>query len=114
MSVDATLPWTNCVTLFKAVGFDKVETFIASGNMLFVSPWQDAKAVEEKIEKHLRQSVGYEVKRSQGREIYWLCKRKQSDSKFVNSIFEKKVNRRVTFRGLTTIAKLSAKYGFVA
>ena len=61
MSVDATLPWTNCVTLFKAVGFDKVETFIASGNMLFVSPWQDAKAVKEKIEKHLQQSLGYEV-----------------------------------------------------
>src|SRR5437660_11638741 len=99
MSVEATLPWTNCVTLFKAVGFDKVETFIASGNMLFVSPWQDSKAVKEKIEKHLRQSLGYEVKRSHGREIYCLCKRKQSDSKFLNSIFEKTLTGEWHFAG---------------
>jgi len=49
-----------------------------------------------------------------GQEVYWLGKRKQSESKFSNSVFEKKANRRVTFRGLGTIAKLSAKYEFAA
>jgi len=117
-----------------------------SGNVLFVWPWQGAKAVEEKIEKHLRQSLDYEVKtfirteseigaiarykpftesqrnsagalcvgfltevlgpeekralmalRSEinefhvhGREVYWLCKRKQSESQFFEFSFREK------------------------
>ena len=49
-------------TLFEAVGFSDVETFIASGNVIFDSKSKDTQALERKIEKHLQQSLGYEVK----------------------------------------------------
>ena len=45
-----------------------------------------------------------------GREVYWLCKTGQSDSKFSNAVLEKAVRMQATFRGMNTIRKLSAKY----
>ena len=47
--------------LFEAVGFLNVETFIASGNVIFDSKSASAASLERKIEKHLLQSLGYEV-----------------------------------------------------
>lgn len=44
-----------------------------------------------------------------GREVYWLCKVGQSESKFSNVVFEKATKARVTFRGANTVAKLAAK-----
>ena len=46
-----------------------------------------------------------------GREVYWLCDKKQSESKFSNAVFEKTMGIRVTFRGGNTVAKLAAKAG---
>jgi uncharacterized protein (DUF1697 family) len=45
-----------------------------------------------------------------GREVYWLCRKKQSESTFSNVRFEKVLNARTTFRGVNTIVKLAAKY----
>jgi uncharacterized protein (DUF1697 family) len=47
--------------LFEALGYGDVETFIASGNVIFQAPVEDARALEQRIEAHLRQSLGYEV-----------------------------------------------------
>ncbi len=47
--------------MFEALGFANVETFIASGNVIFALPSKSAKALEKKIEKHLHESLGYEV-----------------------------------------------------
>lgn len=47
--------------MFEALGFANVETFIASGNVIFASASKNAKALEKKIEKHLHESLGYEV-----------------------------------------------------
>jgi uncharacterized protein (DUF1697 family) len=47
--------------LFEQVGYGDVETFIASGNVIFRSPTEDTRALEQRIEAHLRQSLGYEV-----------------------------------------------------
>ena len=47
--------------LFKALAFANVETFIASGNVIFDSKSGDPKVLERKIEKHLRETLGYEV-----------------------------------------------------
>ena len=152
--------------LFEALGFNDVETFIASGNVIFASNSKDAGALVRKIEDYLRKSLGYEVKtflrteselaviakhapfethelqsagavcvgflaepltaearkllmalRSEiddfhvhGREVYWLCKLKQSESKFSNKLFEKTVKVGVTFRGINTVARLATKY----
>ena len=49
-------------SLFEAIGLAKVETFIASGNVIFDSKSKDAPALERKIEKHLQATLGYEVK----------------------------------------------------
>ena len=152
--------------LFEALGLKDVETFIASGNVIFTAPSMSIAALPQRIEDHLRKSLGYEVKvfvrtesevaaiaqykpfedahlRSaqalnvaflaaplgaearkslmalrteiddfhvSGREVYWLCKRKQSESTFSNARFEKTLGVRSTFRGLNTVVKLSAKY----
>ena len=48
-------------SLFEAMGFANVETFIASGNVIFDSKSGNTKALERKIEKHLRETLGYEV-----------------------------------------------------
>jgi uncharacterized protein (DUF1697 family) len=45
-----------------------------------------------------------------GREVYWLCCKKQSESTFSNNAFEKALKLRTTFRGIKTIKKLAAKY----
>ncbi len=151
---------------FEALGFDKVETFIASGNVIFHSPTEDAGTLEQTIESHLHKSLGYEVKtfvrtgpelaaigryepferlaiqsagalvvgfladrmvpeaeaalmalktdvddfHVQGREIYWFCKVRQSESKVSNALFEKRVKVRSTFRNVNTVARLVAKY----
>ena len=48
--------------LFVALKFTKVETFIASGNVIFDSPSKSVGALEKKIEGHLLKELGYEVR----------------------------------------------------
>jgi uncharacterized protein (DUF1697 family) len=48
-------------SLFEAMGFSNVETFIASGNVIFDSKISSAKALENKIEKSLEANLGYKV-----------------------------------------------------
>jgi uncharacterized protein (DUF1697 family) len=153
---------------FDAIGLKDVETFIASGNVVFTAPPGKTTSLERKIEKRLHQSLGYEVRtfirteaevaaiagykpfadahlRSaqalnvaflgdplepaavkllmamrtsiddfhvNGREMYWLCRKKQSESTFSNARFEKALGGRATFRGVKTIVKLAAKYSW--
>src|SRR6266571_5452163 len=46
---------------FATMGFANVETFIASGNVIFESKSKDSIALQRQIEKHLHKAVGYEV-----------------------------------------------------
>jgi uncharacterized protein (DUF1697 family) len=150
---------------FESLGLAKVETFIASGNVIFDSR-AGAGALESKIEKRLAATLGYDVhtfirtpreiaaiasytpfspavmksakalnvafirepmgaelaKRlallktemddfhTNAREVYWVCKRKQSESKFSNALFERKLGISATFRGLNTVQRLAALY----
>jgi uncharacterized protein (DUF1697 family) len=152
--------------LFEALGFKSVETFIASGNVIFESRSTDTRAMERRVEDRLLKALGHEVetfirteaevsaiarykpfKASQvqsagafcvgflaepltaegrkslmalktdiddfhvnGREVYWLCRKRQSESTFSNVRFEKLTKARVTFRGVNTVAKLATKY----
>jgi uncharacterized protein (DUF1697 family) len=154
---------------FEAIGLKDVETFIASGNVVFTAPSGKLTALERRIEARLRQWLGYEVLtfiRTQaevaaiagykpfrdaqlrsalslnvgflagpltpaaakslmamrtdiddfhlnGREMYWLCRKRQSESTFSNVRFEKTLDSRATFRGVKTIVKLAAKYSWV-
>ena len=152
--------------LFESLGFSNVETFIASGNVVFETTSKNAQALEREIEKSLREALGYEVstfirtdaelaaianykpfgqaeldgavalniafladglddKSSQrlmtlrtdiddfhihGREIYWLCRQKQSGSKISNAVLEKAIGQKSTLRGANTVQKMAAKY----
>ena len=152
--------------VFESLGFSNVETFIASGNVVFDTRSKNLKALESKIEKGLRDALGYEVAtflrteselaaiaeykpfppsqletavalnvgllagevddearerflglktdvddfHVNGREVYWLCLKKQSESRLSNTVFEKKLGAKATFRGINTINRLAAKY----
>jgi uncharacterized protein (DUF1697 family) len=153
--------------LFESLGLSNVETFIASGNVIFDAPAESAQTLEEKIESHLRDSLGYEVatfirsvseladiadyrpfataeldKESNSlyiaflrsppggeaeeslsafrtqiddfhvheREIYWLCRKKSSESAFSGAILEKTIGMPATMRNATTVRRLVAKY----
>lgn len=154
-------------SLFAGLGFTKVETFIASGNVIFNSNSRSTKALEKKIEASLRESLGYEVAtfiRStselaevagykpfpdvelnaagnslyigfmasdpgnaakerllllatklndfhlHGRELYWLCRSKLSQSEISGAMLAKALGTPATLRNSTTIKRLAAKY----
>jgi uncharacterized protein (DUF1697 family) len=46
---------------FEALGFSQVETFIASGNVLFTAASRSAAALEKRIATHLAKALGYDV-----------------------------------------------------
>jgi uncharacterized protein (DUF1697 family) len=46
-----------------------------------------------------------------GREVYWLCRKRQSDSSISNAAFQKALGGiSTTVRGLNTVRKMAAKY----
>ena len=47
--------------LFVELGFRDVETFIASGNVIFTSPSKSLKALEQRIERRLSEALDYDV-----------------------------------------------------
>lgn len=48
-------------TLFEELALPRVETFIASGNVLFDAPSAKHASLETRIERQLAQALGYEV-----------------------------------------------------
>jgi uncharacterized protein (DUF1697 family) len=154
-------------SLFEPLGFANVETFIASGNVIFDSKTTNAKSLERKIEKHLEKSLGYPVTtfvRSVAeldaiahhqpfskaeltangntlficfvtdrptddvvkkllllssavdafhvneREVYWLYRRNNGESKFYGPLLEKVLGMQTTVRNANTIRRIAAKY----
>jgi uncharacterized protein (DUF1697 family) len=49
-----------------------------------------------------------------GRDVYWLCRTGQGQSVFNLQKFERALGARGSFRGMNTITRLVAKYGFGA
>lgn len=47
--------------IFESLGFDNVQTFIASGNVVFESASQKITSLEKKIASRLEKELGYEV-----------------------------------------------------
>jgi len=47
--------------LFEKMGFEKVETFIASGNVVFETKFKTVDVSKKKIETELEKSLGYKV-----------------------------------------------------
>jgi len=47
--------------LFAEVGLSEVETFIASGNVIFSTAAKAMAPLEQKIEAHLKKALGYDV-----------------------------------------------------
>jgi uncharacterized protein (DUF1697 family) len=150
---------------FEALDLANVETFIASGNVIFDTAARTPAALERKIEKHLLARLGYEVAtfirspaelasvakvppysarelgppgfmlyiaflgakpsaeavkklaafendvdefRVEGREVYWLCRKRFSESKFSGARLEKTLGMPATIRNVTTVRKIAA------
>ncbi|SPE35214.1 conserved hypothetical protein [Candidatus Sulfopaludibacter sp. SbA3] len=152
--------------LFTGLGFSAVETFIASGNVIFQCKSGKAGDLEKRIAGHLETNLGYPVAtflrndkelgaitvyqpfaeeavrtagafcvgflaepmgspqrealmnlqtdidtfHVHGREIYWLCRKRQHESTISNAFLDRKLKVPFTFRNTTTVAKLAAKY----
>lgn len=47
--------------LFESLGFSNIETFIASGNVIFETSSKNSLALEKKIADHLEKELGYAV-----------------------------------------------------
>jgi uncharacterized protein (DUF1697 family) len=56
-----TIRMSGLRTSFEALGFDKVETFIASGNVVFDSTEGDDEKLERVIERALEAEYGYPI-----------------------------------------------------
>lgn len=151
--------------LFEELKLANVETFIASGNVIFDATVKDTATVERRIEMHLERALGYEVgtfiraaddvaavatyqpfepdPRMQalsviflraplntsahdglmtcctdlddfhvhGREAYWLCRTRTSDSKITGARLERMIGAPFTVRNITTVRKLTEKHG---
>jgi uncharacterized protein (DUF1697 family) len=151
---------------FEAAGFSNVDTFIASGNVIFDTKAKAGPALEAKIEAALKKALGYDVptfvrsldevvtaaeravfseqdvaaagallvgllkapvdpgaqKRLDaidptqhrftiaGRELYWLCKVKQSETKLTPGQIERALGGATTMRAISSIRKLAAKH----
>lgn len=160
-----TVTMATLKSLFEALGLRSVETFIASGNVIFDTDRSPDAALEAVIADHLAAHLGFPVATflrtdaelaavaacrpfdapamaaaaafnvgfvssplapdevaalasfrtdiddfaTAGREVYWLCRRKQSESTFSNAAFERALRRQATFRSLNTVARLAAK-----
>jgi len=153
--------------LLAAMGLDDVETFIASGNVIFNSASKAPRALEQRIEGQLRQALGYEVATfirsapelaavaayrpfgasevvpvghalsvgflksapsedarqkllglrtatddfdAHGREVYWACRTRISESAISGALLERALGAAMTMRNVTTVRKLAAKY----
>ena len=48
--------------VFESLGFSRVATFIASGNVVFETTTKKTKTLERKIEGALKEALGYEVR----------------------------------------------------
>ncbi len=161
-----TVTMARLKVLFEELGLGNVETFIASGNVIFDGGLAKETALQRKIERHLQHALGYEVAtflrtdkemallvkccpfpdeevaaakalnvallhaplsieaearlqslrtdldvfRASGREVWWLCRVKQSESTFSNSVFEKALGLKATFRGFSTLQRLAVKH----
>ncbi len=55
------LPMSELKAHFEELGFAEVETFIASGNVVFSSKIKDRAKLEKQIAQHLEKSLGYRV-----------------------------------------------------
>lgn len=156
-------------SLFEEMGFLNIETFIASGNVVFDSSGKNIKLLEQNIEKSLNEALGYHVAvfirplselpeiaecspfkgegadseagggsinigflkdepaesvknkllslqseneefRIIGRELYWLCRIKFSESAFSGPLLEKTLGMQITLRNSTTLRKMVAKF----
>ena len=154
--------------LFEELGFASVDTFIASGNVIFDAKTSNTKSIEGKIEKHLAKALGYEVTTfvrsvaelakiashpsfsdeelaTEGntlfvcfvaekpakdalktlislaspidgfhineREVYWLYRRNNGESKFYGPPLEKALGMQTTVRNVNTVQRLVKKYG---
>jgi uncharacterized protein (DUF1697 family) len=77
----------------------------AALNIAFLADGLDDKS----IQKLLALRTDIDDFHVHGREVYWLCRKKQSGSKISNAVLEKALGQKLTLRGANTVKKMAAK-----
>ncbi len=85
---------------FDARELDNAASFVVG----FVARPFDA--AQQKIVKGFNNEL--DAFHPQGRELYWMSRNKQSESKFSNAAFERALGLRATFRSIKTVQRLAA------
>ena len=75
-------------------------------NIAFLTEPLDAKSKQ----KVLALKTDIDTFHVHGREVYWLCRKKQSESTFSNAVLEKTLGKSSTIRGVNTAKKIAEKY----
>jgi len=88
---------------FTAAALKRATAF----NVAFLREKPDAKAVRA-IDALAPAGDEFHVR---GRELYWLSRMRQGESKISNAVFEKILGRPSTMRGISTIRKMAEKFG---
>lgn len=81
----------------------------AEGTSLYIAFLQalPSAEAEQKLMVHRSEVDDFRV---HGREVYWLCRKKMSESSFSGALLEKTMGVPATMRNATTIKKMVAKY----
>ena len=103
LRTDAELAAIACYRPFSLAELDLAQAL----NIAFLPGVPDEAAVE-RLMGMKTEIDNFHVR---GREVYWLCRKKQSESTFSNVALEKALGRPSTLRGVNTIVKLVEKYG---
>ncbi|MEO8030696.1 MAG: DUF1697 domain-containing protein [Gemmatimonadota bacterium] len=157
---------TELNRIFKSVGVSGVESFIASGNLIFDAPTKNAATLQARLETKLEAELGYAVPTFlrteselkamaahqpfkparqktaatmnvgllveplsaagikalaehnsaaddfvvKGREVFWLCQTKMSESEFFKLPFDRRFTTSSTWRNINTLNRLVEKY----
>jgi uncharacterized protein (DUF1697 family) len=82
---------------------------IAPGNTVYIAfvAARPGDAAKQKLRSFTTTFDEFHVN---GREVYWLCRKKMSESEFSGAQLEKVLGRPATLRNSTTVKKIASKY----
>ena len=85
------------------------EELKADGNVLYIAFLAD-KPGDEAKQKVLSLATEVDEFHVHGRELYWLCRKKISESEVSGALLAKALGVQTTLRNSTTVKKIAAKY----
>ena len=95
----------NQIAAYPAFPLAQVQAATAFNVAFLPGPLEEAD-----VRKLMALKTGIDDFAYHGREVYWLCQKKQSESTFSNALLERTLGMKTTLRGLNTLRKMAEKY----